>query len=95
LKVYFLGDVVGEVLWWVFGYLCYVLGRRALQCVTLGRVRPEEEARDGTLAFPWYGLARGRDGKRVLSSGFTSLMGLATLVVLIAVFVFALNVLRG
>jgi len=95
LKVYFLGDVVGEVLWWVFGYLCHALGRPALRCVTMGRVRAEEEARDGTLAFPWYGLARGRDGQRVLSSGFTSLMGLATLIVLIGVFLFALSVLRG
>ena len=94
LKVYFLGDVFGEVLWWVFGYLCYALGGRALLCVTAGRVRPEEEARDGALAFPWYGLARGRDGKRVLSSTFTSLIGLATVLVLVGVFVFALNALR-
>jgi len=93
LKIYFLGDVLGEVAWWVFGCLCYALGRRALLVVTVGRVR-SEEARDGTLAFPWYGLARGRDGRRVLSSAFTSLVGLATLVVLIVIFVLALYALR-
>jgi hypothetical protein len=93
LKIPFLGDVLGEVLWWVFGYLCYALGRRTLLFVTVGRVR-SEEARDGTLAFPWYGLARARDGKHVLSSAFTSLVGLAALVVLIVVFVLALNAWR-
>ena len=94
MKVYFLGDVFGEALWWVFGCLCYALGGRAVLYMTAGRVRPEEEARDGALAFPWYGLARGRDGKRVLSSAFTSLIGLATLLLLLGVVVFVLNALR-
>ncbi len=77
----------------VFGGLCYALGRRTLLVVTAGRVR-SEEARDDTLAFPWYGLTRGRDGARVLSGAATSLVGLAILVVLIVVFVLALNALR-
>jgi len=94
LKVCFLGDVVSEVLWWVFGYLCYALGRRALLCVTMGRVRADD-LRDGPLAFPWYGLARGRDGRRVLSAGVTSLLGLATFIVLMGVVLMALNVLRS
>jgi hypothetical protein len=94
LRIYFLGDVLGEAAGWVFGYLCYALGRRALLVVTVGRVRPEE-ARNGTIAFPWYGLARGRDGRRVLSSAFTSLVGLATFVLIIVVFVLALNALRS
>jgi len=60
----------------------------------MGRVRPEDDVRDSTLAFPWYGLARGRDGRRVLSGGFTNLTGRATLIALISVFVIALNDLR-
>jgi len=50
---------VGEILGQVCGYVCYGLGRRVVPFLTAGLVRAAE-ARDEKLAFPWYGLARGR-----------------------------------
>jgi hypothetical protein len=93
LKVYFFGEVVGEILGQVFGYVCYGFGRQVVPFLTAGLVRPAE-ARDEKLTFPWYGLARGRDGKAVLSDAFTILVGLAMLLILVAALVWVLNASR-
>ncbi len=93
MKVYFFGEVVGEILGQVCGYVCYGFGRRVVPFLTAGAVRPAE-ARDEKLAFPWYGLARGRDGKAVLSDAFIIFAGLAALLVLVAAVIWALNASR-
>jgi hypothetical protein len=93
VKVHFFGELIGEVAGQVFGYVCYGLGRRVVSVLTVGFVRPAEVG-DENLYFPWYGVTRGRDGKVVLSDTSTIFVGLATLLVLIAVLVWVLNVLR-
>jgi len=93
VKVNFFGELIGEVAGQVFGYVCYGLGRRVVSVLTVGFVRPAEVG-DGNLYFPWYGVTRGRDGKVVLSDTSAIFVGLATLLVLLAVFVWVLNVLR-
>ncbi len=93
MKVHFFGELIGEVAGQVFGYVCYGLGRRVVSVLTVGFVRPAEVG-DENLYFPWYGVTRGRDGKVVLSDTSTIFVGLATLLVLIAVLVWVLNVLR-
>jgi len=93
VKVHFFGELIGEVAGQVFGYVCYGLGRRVVSVLTVGFVRPAEVG-DENLYFPWYGVTRGRDGKVVLSDTAAIFVGLATLLVLIAVLVWVLNVLR-
>ena len=93
MKVYFFGEVIGEIVGQVCGYVCYGLGRRVVPFLTAGLVRAAE-FRDERLTFPWYGLARGRDGKAVLSDAFTILVGLATLLILVAALVWVLNASR-
>ena len=93
MKVYFFGEVVGEILGQVCGYVCYGLGRRVVPFLTAGVVRPAE-ARDEKLTFPWYGLARGRDGKAVLSDAVTIFAGLAMLLILVAALIWVLNASR-
>jgi len=93
LKVYFFGEVIGEILSLVSYFVCYGLGRRAVSFLSGGFVRPAE-IRDESLRFPWYGLTRGRDGTLVLSDTFAFYVGLLVFFVLIAVFVWVLNALR-
>ena len=93
MKVYFFGQLIGEIAGQVLGYVCYGLGRRTVSFATAGFVRPAE-IRDENLSFPWYGLTRGRDGRVVVSDTFAIVVGVAVLLVLIVVLVWVLNALR-
>jgi hypothetical protein len=60
----------------------YGLGRLVVPFLTAGLVRTAE-VRDKELTFAWYGLARGRDGRAVLSDAFTIFVGLAMFLLLL------------
>ena len=90
MKVYSLGELVGEFLWLVFGYVCYGFGGLVVPFLTMGFARAAA-ARDQELTFSWCGLARGRDGKTVLSTTLTAFVGLTVLLILVAALVWVLN----
>jgi len=92
VKLYFLGELVGEFLWQVFGYASYGVGRLVVPVMTAGWARPAE-VRDEKLMFSW-GVARGRDGKAVLSDWLTMIAGLAAFIVVIAAVTWVLNASR-
>lgn len=92
MKLYSVGGVVGGLLVEVYQVACYGIGRRAVSLLTGSQVRTEEE--DEGLAFAWYGVARGRDGKLVLSESLAGIVGFTVLVIAAVVVVWVLNVAR-
>lgn len=93
MRLDFVGELIREMASQVLGYVCEGLGRRVVSFVTVGFVRPAQ-IRDENLSYPWYGLARGSDGKLVLSDTFAGFVGLPVLLVLLAVLIWVINALR-
>ena len=92
MKLYAVGGVVGEVFVQLCEVVCYPIGKTIVPWVTLWCARTEEP--DEHLTFAWYGVARGRDGKTVLSERATEFVGLAVLIMVAVVVVWIFNTAR-
>lgn len=83
MTVYFFGVVVVEFL---FEIVCYGAGKVLVPVITFGRVRTQGDHED--ISFRWHGIARGTDGKIVLSAETTSLCGLAILLLVFGLVIY-------
>ena len=62
VTLYSLGEIVFEFLFLIVGY---GLGEIIIPILTLNRARSQSESK--IISLPWYGIARGSDGRFVLS----------------------------
>ena len=79
MKLYFIGEAVLE---FVFEVVCYGIGKIIIPVISIDRARSHDE--NEIVPFPWYGIARGHDGRFVVSPGLTGFCGMVALLFLLA-----------